>query len=104
MHFIDIASCLDTVQPFESYNRRFVSEAASLAFLASQGFDFNKCIYHGVPFMPMRTLNYRLTQARSVLGACTQTLATKRMLSIIMQAQCSTPTHCSASMCIHAAP
>lgn len=27
-------------------------QAGSLEFLAGQGFDFNKWIYHGVPFMP----------------------------------------------------
>lgn len=34
--------------------KRFLCDAGSLAFLAGQGFDFNRCIYDGVPFMPVR--------------------------------------------------
>lgn len=39
-------------RPTNGYDRRFLSQAGSLEFLAGQGFDFNKWIYHGVPFMP----------------------------------------------------
>lgn len=39
-------------EPFEGSNRRFTCEAASLAFLARQGFDFNACFYRGVPYLP----------------------------------------------------
>ncbi|KAL3134934.1 hypothetical protein ABBQ32_007896 [Trebouxia sp. C0010 RCD-2024] len=39
-------------KPVDGYDRRFLSQASSLEFLAGQGFDFNKWIYQGVPFMP----------------------------------------------------
>ncbi|GAB4813292.1 hypothetical protein N2152v2_000338 [Parachlorella kessleri] len=39
-------------RPFEGYDRRFVSQASSLEFLASCGFDFNKFIHEGISFMP----------------------------------------------------
>ncbi|KAG2427674.1 hypothetical protein HXX76_012323 [Chlamydomonas incerta] len=42
--------------------RRFTCDAGSLAFLASQGFDFNRCIYDGVPFMPVRQRDELLRQ------------------------------------------
>ncbi|KXZ50071.1 hypothetical protein GPECTOR_18g5 [Gonium pectorale] len=43
-------------------SRRFLCDAGSLAFLASQGFDFNRCIYDGVPFMPVRQRDEQLRQ------------------------------------------
>eukprot|EP00879_Flechtneria_rotunda_P010761 GHRR01011244.1.p1 GENE.GHRR01011244.1~~GHRR01011244.1.p1 ORF type:complete len:413 (+),score=126.85 GHRR01011244.1:1149-2387(+) len=49
-------------QPHGSYNRRFLCDASSLAFLASHGFDFNKCILQGVPYMPVRTRDLQLLQ------------------------------------------
>ncbi|KAF8069569.1 psi1 [Scenedesmus sp. PABB004] len=49
-------------QPHGSYNRRFLCDAGSLAFLASHGFDFNACIRDGVPFMPLRARDFQLLQ------------------------------------------
>ncbi|GLC47457.1 hypothetical protein PLESTM_002076300, partial [Pleodorina starrii] len=43
-------------------SRRFLCDAGSLSFLASQGFDFNRCIYDGVPFMPVRQRDELLRQ------------------------------------------
>ncbi|GFR48725.1 hypothetical protein Agub_g10682 [Astrephomene gubernaculifera] len=43
-------------------SRRFTCDAGSLAFLAAQGFDFNRCIYDGVPFMPVRQRDDLLRQ------------------------------------------
>lgn len=40
--------------PFEQYDRRFLSQASSIAFLAQQGFDFNKFIHDGIPYMPLQ--------------------------------------------------
>jgi poly(A)-specific ribonuclease len=40
-------------RPFENYDVRFVSQAASLAFLAGCDFDFNAWIKDGVPYMPL---------------------------------------------------
>lgn len=37
---------------FEEYQPRFLSEASSLEFLSAHQFDFNKWIYHGIPYMP----------------------------------------------------
>ncbi|KAG2487082.1 hypothetical protein HYH03_014327 [Edaphochlamys debaryana] len=48
--------------PASSAARRFTCDAGSLAFLASQGFDFNRCIYDGVPFMPVRQRDEALRQ------------------------------------------
>ena len=39
-------------RPFEDYAPRFLSEAGSLQFLSEHNFDFNKWIYHGIPYMP----------------------------------------------------
>lgn len=39
-------------RPFEEYAPRFLSEAGSLQFLSEHNFDFNKWIYHGIPYMP----------------------------------------------------
>lgn len=39
-------------RPFEDYAPRFLSEAGSLQFLSEHKFDFNKWIYHGIPYMP----------------------------------------------------
>ena len=39
-------------RPFEEYAPRFLSEAGSLQFLSEHKFDFNKWIYHGIPYMP----------------------------------------------------
>ena len=40
-------------RPFqESYDRRFLSQSSSIQFLANNGFDFNKFIREGVPFLP----------------------------------------------------
>ncbi|KAG2424232.1 hypothetical protein HYH02_015217 [Chlamydomonas schloesseri] len=48
--------------------RRFTCDAGSLTFLASQGFDFNRCIYDGVPFMPVRQRDELLRQVDSDRG------------------------------------
>jgi len=45
--------------------RKFTCDAGSLSFLASQGFDFNKWVYQGVPFMPARERNRRAEQIMS---------------------------------------
>lgn len=37
---------------FEEYQPRFLCEASSLEFLSQHQFDFNKWIYHGIPYMP----------------------------------------------------
>jgi len=37
---------------FEEYQPRFLCEAKSLEFLSQHQFDFNKWIYHGIPYMP----------------------------------------------------
>lgn len=39
-------------KPFEEWQPRFLSEASSLQFLMEHGFDFNKWIHDGIPFMP----------------------------------------------------
>uniref|UniRef100_A0A383V5Q0 Uncharacterized protein n=1 Tax=Tetradesmus obliquus TaxID=3088 RepID=A0A383V5Q0_TETOB len=49
-------------QPHGGYNRRFLCDASSLVFLASHGFDFNRCISQGVPYMPVRTRDFQLLQ------------------------------------------
>lgn len=49
-------------RPFEAYDRRFMCQASSLAFLASQGFDFNKFISQGIAFMPLQYRDARLAQ------------------------------------------
>lgn len=50
--------------PFEQYDRRFLSQASSLAFLAEQGFDFNTCIRDGVPYMPLQLRDALLRRVR----------------------------------------
>ncbi|GIL60258.1 hypothetical protein Vafri_14886 [Volvox africanus] len=54
-------------------SRRFMCDAESLSFLASQGFDFNRCIYDGVPFIPVKQRDEMLRQldrdTNTVLGA-----------------------------------
>ncbi|KAG1667789.1 hypothetical protein FOA52_010826 [Chlamydomonas sp. UWO 241] len=37
-----------------SHDARFLCQASSLEFLACKGFDFNKVIYDGIPFVPLR--------------------------------------------------
>ncbi|GIL80439.1 hypothetical protein Vretifemale_9634 [Volvox reticuliferus] len=53
-------------------SRRFMCDAESLSFLASQGFDFNRCIYDGVPFIPVKQRDEMLRQldrdTNTVLG------------------------------------
>ncbi|PNH12351.1 Poly(A)-specific ribonuclease PARN [Tetrabaena socialis] len=49
-------------------SRRFTCDAGSLAFLASQGFDFNRCIYDGIPFMPVRQRDELLRQLERDYG------------------------------------
>ena len=49
-------------QPHGAYNRRFLCDASSLVFLSEHGFDFNKCISQGVPYMPVRTRDFQLLQ------------------------------------------
>ena len=39
-------------RPFEDWQPQFLSEALSLDFLSTCGFDFNKWIYHGINCMP----------------------------------------------------
>lgn len=53
--------------PFEQYDRRFLSQASSLAFLAQQGFDFNTCIRDGVPYMPLQLRDALLRKVRGCL-------------------------------------
>lgn len=60
----DIASSL----PEALANRRFVCEAASLAFLSEQGFDFNSCIANGIPFLPLRQRDLLLAQVSAARG------------------------------------
>lgn len=38
---------------FEGMSKVFACDAGSLGFLANHKFDFNKMIYHGIPFMPL---------------------------------------------------
>lgn len=39
------------------FQERFFSETSSLKFLADNGFDFNKLIRHGIPFLPPSEYN-----------------------------------------------
>ena len=50
-------------------NRKFLSDSGSLSFLASQKFDFNKWIYKGVPFLPAREVQKRMSEAVSRVGS-----------------------------------
>lgn len=47
-------------RPFQDFDRRFMCQASSLDFLASQGFDFNKFIYDGIPFLPLHLKDKKL--------------------------------------------
>lgn len=49
-------------EPYDQFNRRFMCEPSALSFLASQGFDFNKVVYEGVPFMSVRTRDWILSR------------------------------------------
>lgn len=45
-------------------SRKFMCDAGSLSFLATQGFDFNKWVAEGVPYMPLKTHEQRMQQVR----------------------------------------
>ena len=42
-------------RPFEDWQPRFLCEAASMDFLATCNFDFNKWVHGGIAYMPGRT-------------------------------------------------
>ncbi|KAK9818287.1 hypothetical protein WJX72_010105 [[Myrmecia] bisecta] len=48
--------------PFQGHDRRFLCQASSMQFLADQGFDFNKFIRQGVPFMPLEVRDAKLAR------------------------------------------
>ncbi|WIA44176.1 hypothetical protein OEZ86_010505 [Tetradesmus obliquus] len=52
--------------PQEDVDARFMCQASSLAFLAGQGFDFNKMVYEGIPYLP---LSWRDRQLKATLDA-----------------------------------
>mmetsp|Transcript_22526 Transcript_22526/g.49239 ORF Transcript_22526/g.49239 Transcript_22526/m.49239 type:complete len:910 (+) Transcript_22526:147-2876(+) len=49
-------------KPFDTFDRRFLCQASSLDFLASQGFDFNKLIRDGIPFLPIQVRDRKLQE------------------------------------------
>ncbi|MEW5316777.1 MAG: hypothetical protein WDW38_008127 [Sanguina aurantia] len=46
----------EPVNERETPSRKFMCDSGSLSFLASQGFDFNKFVYQGVPYIPAKAL------------------------------------------------
>ena len=50
------------------FSQKFTADAGALSFLAGQGFDFNKWIYKGVPYMTMKERNKRMKQVQASLG------------------------------------
>ncbi len=54
--------------PFEQYDRRFLCQASSIAFLAQQGFDFNKFIHDGIPYMPLQLRDAMLRRVCDDVG------------------------------------
>ncbi|KAG1655504.1 hypothetical protein FOA52_008523 [Chlamydomonas sp. UWO 241] len=50
-------------------SRRFVSDSGSLSFLAKQGFDFNKWIYQGIPYLPAPEYQRLLREAQGAYTA-----------------------------------
>lgn len=49
-------------RPYEDVDKRFVCQASSLAFLSSHGFDFNKFIYEGISYLPVKWRDERLSE------------------------------------------
>ncbi|KAK9866018.1 hypothetical protein WJX84_007566 [Apatococcus fuscideae] len=44
------------------FNKRFLVDSGAIGFLASHGFDFNKCLKHGIGYMPASLRDRRLAQ------------------------------------------
>ncbi|KAF8061172.1 PAT17 [Scenedesmus sp. PABB004] len=55
--------------PTEDVDARFMCQASALAFLAEQGFDFNRMVYEGVPFLPLSWRDRQLRAGGSGSGA-----------------------------------
>lgn len=83
-------------RPHGSWNKRFLCDASSLTFLSQHGFDFNKCIGQGVPFMPVRQRDWQLQQVRQLLQRAEVHWQLARQQPVVRQLPGSLPCVCHA--------
>jgi poly(A)-specific ribonuclease len=49
----------------DDFDRRFMCQASSIEFLASHGFDFNRCFYEGIQYLPLSKRDAKMREARA---------------------------------------
>jgi poly(A)-specific ribonuclease len=49
----------------DDFDRRFLCQASSIEFLASHGFDFNRCFYEGIQYLPLAKRDAKMREARA---------------------------------------
>lgn len=53
----------------DSFDRRFMCQASSIEFLTSHGFDFNRCFYEGIQYLPLAKRDAMMRAARNNASA-----------------------------------
>ena len=55
---------------FRNIEKVFTCQASSLEYLAKHNFDFNKVVYHGIPFLPLEDQGRLLKVRPPVRSGC----------------------------------